>query len=116
MGNPNEARRRASSKALILAALREAGPRGCSNRDLNDIAFRYGGRLEELRTAGHDIESIDEGGGWWRYVLHEPARIKPGTPGFLASLPAVASITGRAIPAPAVPDSAPGGNRTLFDL
>lgn len=103
MTNPNEARRRASSKALIVAALKAAGPRGCSNDELNAIAFRYGGRIHEARKDGHDIESIHEHDGSWRFVLHEPARTaapRPGEPGYLRSLPVVASITGRPVRLP----------------
>jgi hypothetical protein len=96
-GNPNEMRRRQSSKAQILAALQAAGSRGCTNDELNAVAYRYGGRIKELRDDGHDIESINEGAGLFRYVLHVPARIKPGQPGYLASLPVLASITGRPV-------------------
>jgi hypothetical protein len=92
-GNPNEQRRRASSRVLILDALVTAGPTGRTNGELNDISFRYGARLLELRQAGYDIESIFVGAGQWRFVLHVPARIKPGMPGFLASLPAVDTTT-----------------------
>ena len=105
LANPNEMRRRASSKALILDALTTAGAKGCTNGDLNDISFRYGARILELRQAGHAIESIHEHDGTWRFVLTTGPR--PGEPGFLASLPVLASITGRAIPAPATADDTP---------
>ena len=79
----DEQARRASSKTRIFAALREAGMFGCTNGELNAISFRYGARVLELRRVGHDIESIDEGAGRWRFVLHVPARV---------SAPVVASV------------------------
>ncbi len=93
--NPNEQRRRASSRVLILDALVTAGAKGVTNGFLNDISFRYGARLLELRQAGHDVESIFVGAGLWRFVLHVPARTvspQPGTPGYLRSLPITAAI------------------------
>ena len=42
----------------ILALLRERGPAGVSNVELNAIAFRYGGRIFELRRAGFTIDTI----------------------------------------------------------
>jgi hypothetical protein len=117
LSNPNEMRRRASSKALILAALQQAGARGCTNLELNDIAFRYGGRIFELRREGYDIpEPTVEAPGVYRYtLLTAPAAPKPGEAGFLASLPVVASITGRAIRS-ASTDSTPAATGLLFDL
>ena len=41
-----------SQKERILARLRK-GP--ATNRELNDIAFRYSARLAELRDEGHAI-------------------------------------------------------------
>ena len=41
-----------SQKERILARLRK-GP--ASNRELNDIAFRYSARIAELRDEGFDI-------------------------------------------------------------
>ena len=41
-----------SQKERILARLRK-GP--ASNRELNDIAFRYSARIAELRDEGHAI-------------------------------------------------------------
>ena len=42
-----------SQKERILARLRK-GP--ASNRELNDIAFRYSARIAELRDEGFDIQ------------------------------------------------------------
>lgn len=117
--NPGEMRReqtrRAGSKALILDALK-AHPEGITNHFCNDRLgiYRYGARLLELRREGHAIESIHEGDGTWRFVLRSGP--KPGEAGYLASLPAVSSITGRAIPAPATTDNDPAATGLLFDL
>lgn len=62
-------RRRATKKALILAALRSAGPAGRTNSELNALTFRYTGRVAELRDEGYVIDSVDEGEGRWRFVL-----------------------------------------------
>jgi hypothetical protein len=89
----DELLRRASGKDRILAALQAAGPRGVTNHEFNDgmRIYRYGARLEELRKAGHAIESIHESGGTWRFVLTTGPR--PGTAGYLASLPTVDNTT-----------------------
>ena len=116
--NPNEQRRRASSKSLILAALQAAGSRGCTNLELNDIAFRYGGRIFELRHEGHDIpEPTIEGPGVYRYILRPATTVQPGQPGYLASLVPVASIDrGRVIPTPPPTEHEPAATGFLFDL
>jgi hypothetical protein len=92
-----ELERRESSKDRILAALQDAGARGVTNHEFNDgmRIYRYGARIEELRKAGHAIASIDEGNGCWRFVLTTGPR--PGQPGYLASLPVVASIDRRLV-------------------
>ena len=50
-----------SQKERILARLRK-GP--ATNRELNDIAFRYSARIAELRDEGHAIA--------WRAVKGRP--------------------------------------------
>ena len=50
-----------SQKERILARLRK-GP--ATNRELNDIAFRYSARISELRDEGHAIA--------WRAVKGRP--------------------------------------------
>ena len=89
-----EQTRRANNRQRVLDALRQAGPNGCTNVELVTIGGMraVGGRLTELRADGYDIETVREGGGLFRFVLHEPARLQPGMPGYLASLPAVNSI------------------------
>lgn len=58
------------STRTILSVLRRAGPRGATGEELNKIAFRYGGRLFELRQAGYVIETQPgQSGGMWVYVL-----------------------------------------------
>lgn len=42
-----------SQKEMILRRL-QRGP--ATNRALNEIAFRYSARIEELRAEGHQIE------------------------------------------------------------
>ena len=53
----------------ILGLLRECGPAGATNRELNEIGFRYGARLWELRKQGFSIQTIREGEGLFRFVL-----------------------------------------------
>jgi hypothetical protein len=48
---------RSSKAAQILKAL-STGPK--TNRELNEIAFRYSARIHELRKAGHNIQIISE--------------------------------------------------------
>ncbi len=92
MRNLNELRRRESSKALILAALETAGPSGCSNGELNDISFRYGGRICELRKAGYRIASIDEGEGHWRFVLDATPTAQQRRPVITEPAPAIGRL------------------------
>jgi hypothetical protein len=61
-----ELRRRDTSKALVLARL-EQGP--ATNEELNDICFRYGGRIFELKRAGYVIDKTHVEGGLWVYTL-----------------------------------------------
>ena len=97
--NHNELRRelarRTSNKAAVLELLRKRREAGATNVELVEIGGMraVGARLTELRAEGHDIETIREGGGLFRFRIHEPARVQPGQPGYLASLP-VAEING----------------------
>ena len=50
-----------TQKERILARLRQ-GP--ATNRDLNEIAFRYGARIHELHAEGHVIR--------WKPVKGKP--------------------------------------------
>lgn len=60
--------RRATARLKVLAALLEAGPRGCTNDELNAICFRYGARIHELR-AEWAIARVGGVGGRYRYIL-----------------------------------------------
>jgi len=66
--------RAAAQRDQILALLQERGRAGAKNVELNLIGFRYGARIWELRRAGHQIITINEGDGVFRFVLEaEPA-------------------------------------------
>lgn len=57
----------------ILELLKEAGPAGVRNVELNCICFRYGARIWELRKAGHKIKTVSEARGMFRFILTEEA-------------------------------------------
>ena len=63
-----EDRRRGSAKSRILFRLQQ-GP--ATNDELNDICFRYGARLLELRRDGYTITTTPLRGGLVRYHLHD---------------------------------------------
>jgi hypothetical protein len=50
----------------ILKLLKSEGE--ATNRQLNTICFRYGARIYELRREGHDILSVKEKDGLWRFI------------------------------------------------
>jgi len=52
--------------ARILNLLKANGE--ATNAQLNKICFRYSARLKDLRDEGHDILSIKEKDGLWRFV------------------------------------------------
>lgn len=78
-----ELERRQSSKERILALLIEQG--AVLNTQLNEIAYRYGGRIHELRREGHSIRREIVGCGLYRYVYegkkHIPADLNTVTAG-----------------------------------
>lgn len=61
-----------NARAVVLALLHERGLSGVLNTELNEIAFRYGARIFELRQMGHDIRKECVGPGVWRYWLVPP--------------------------------------------
>ena len=61
--------KREGQRDKILALLQAAGPRGVTNLLLNEVAFRYGGRIFELRKLGWDISTVCEGESVYRFVL-----------------------------------------------
>jgi hypothetical protein len=64
-----EKARRLSAKERVLARLR-LGP--ATNLELNDICFRYGARILELRQGGHVIETEPGDKGVFLYRLGQP--------------------------------------------
>jgi hypothetical protein len=64
-----EAKRLSSAKNRILKALQDAGPKGCTNKELAEIALNYGARVRELRNDGWEIPDTCVHGGLYRYVL-----------------------------------------------
>lgn len=74
-----------SQRSRILTFLRERGATGATNVELNAIAFRYGGRIHELRRLGYTIDTHRESAGLFRFILREdtanptlrPARAAP---------------------------------------
>ena len=66
-----EAHRRASAKARVLARLQQ-GP--ATNEELNAICYRYGARLLELRRAGWPIDTEPLCAGVFVYRLRQEAR------------------------------------------
>ena len=57
-----------SRKGVILRLLKEAGPAGRTNLELNEICLRYGARLAELRKH-YVIETQRLDGGLFNFVL-----------------------------------------------
>jgi hypothetical protein len=55
-----------SQTARILNLLKANGE--ATNGQLNKICFRYGARIHDLRAEGHDILSVREKDGLWRFV------------------------------------------------
>jgi hypothetical protein len=64
-----EVQRLGTGKARILAALKAAGRKGCTNTELSAIQLRYGGSTHELEKDGYDITVTRIEGGLFRYVL-----------------------------------------------
>ncbi len=71
---------RPSQKMRVLAALRAAGTRGLTQVDFlppvidgGPPAGRLASRIDELRTAGHCIQTVRQKNGTAQYVLHELA-------------------------------------------
>ena len=53
-------------QAAVLARLRR-GP--ATSVDLNEICFRYGGRIHELRNKGFDIRGVRLRRNVWKYWM-----------------------------------------------
>jgi len=55
-----------SQTTKILRLLKEQGE--ATNVELNRICFRYGARIYELRREGHEILTVRESGGIFRFI------------------------------------------------
>ena len=53
----------------ILALLRQQGPAGVTNLELNSLCLRYGARIFELRRMGFQIETRREDESIFRFLL-----------------------------------------------
>ena len=53
----------------ILKLLEERKELGVTNYELNEIAFRYGARLKELREDGYQIKTVHIRKSVWLFVL-----------------------------------------------
>jgi len=58
-----------TQSAKILSLLKKQG--SATNTQLNKICFRYGARIFDLRKEGHNILSVQEKKGLWRFYLVE---------------------------------------------
>ncbi|BCW78299.1 helix-turn-helix domain-containing protein [Arthrobacter sp. NicSoilC5] len=61
-----------TQKERILDLLEERGQQGVLNIELNEICFRYGGRLHELRQEGYRIRTTQVKGPVFRFTLLDP--------------------------------------------
>ncbi len=106
-----------AQRARILALLRERGPAGASNNELNAIGFRYGARIWELRRQGYAIRTVPEGEGAFRFILEGEPRTAPGQ-SKLVEFPAPSRKPAKAKPARAKPGRARQfpAQRDLFAL
>lgn len=68
-----------AQRERILELLRERGPAGATNFELNaTCCMRFGSRIRELRKMGFSIRTIREGESEFRFVLvAEPQEPKP---------------------------------------
>jgi hypothetical protein len=73
--------KRPAQRERILSLLRSRGAAGATNVELNAIAFRYGGRIHELRGLGYRIETVRESENLFRFVLvSEPHKAETLSP------------------------------------
>lgn len=66
-----------TQKEKILARLKR-GP--ATSPELNEIAFRYSARIDDLRKLGHNITSERLKQGVWLFTLIEPPVPEPVAP------------------------------------
>lgn len=60
--------RRASNREKVLQVLQDH--KNVTNLQLNEICFRYGARILELRAQGYDIRTGPNRGGVVTYTFH----------------------------------------------
>ena len=79
-----------SQKDKILNLLLDRFPGYATNFEMNDICFRYGGRLKDLRNEGWEIanEQVKENPQEWRAKLLKPYNPKKQLPN-LSDIPKV---------------------------
>lgn len=63
-----------SKEERILRLLKRRGRFGASNRELNSICFRYGARIFDLRKDGHNIRTMRDSAGAFRFILEDGDR------------------------------------------
>jgi len=68
MSEPRQIRS-SRQRERILELLLERGSEGVTNVELNEVCFRYGARIWELRRAGHNIHTANLGEGLFRFTL-----------------------------------------------
>jgi len=61
--------RRDTLKTEVLAFLKARGEKGATNIELNNIQFRYGASIYELRKEGYKVWTKHVKGGVYRYIL-----------------------------------------------
>lgn len=64
-----EIERRKPQKQRVLELLKRRGEAGATNDELNEIGFRYGARIYELRREGYAIGKQHLRGGRFRFWL-----------------------------------------------
>ena len=64
----SETHRRSTARDRVLAYLQSRGR--ATNAELNDVCFRYGARILELRAQGYDIRTGEKHGGLVVYTYH----------------------------------------------
>ncbi|MWV43069.1 hypothetical protein GRF59_05450 [Paenibacillus sp. HJL G12] len=74
-----EATKRSPSQRIrVLTALRNAGSKGITNVELQEISLRWQARLSELYKQGYRLALQNWGDGVYNYTLiHEPDTIHP---------------------------------------
>lgn len=93
--------RQRSQANSILAMLRAAGERGCTNGELWAVAHAAHSRIADLRARGHRIHCVCEAPGLYRYTL-EPSVTDGPSPSLLliptgVTLPLFDGICGSAL-------------------